>query len=127
MIIKGLFEMNGLGAYQETAVLTQDKGKLIVMLYGGAIKFLKLAQLDIKACNYEAKNAYINKAWDIINELNINLDMEAGGEISENLRKLYCFMMTHLSTANFKNDPQTVQEVIDMLAELKEGWEAIAS
>ena len=119
--------MNGLGAYQETAVLTQDKGKLIVMLYEGAIKFLKLAQIDMEAGNYESKNTYINKAWDIINELNVNLDMEAGGEISENLRKLYCFMMTHISTANFKNDQQTVQEVIDMLSELKEGWESIAN
>ena len=119
--------MNGIGAYQETTVLTQDKGKLIVMLYEGAIKFLKLAQKDMESCNYESKNTYINKAWDIINELNINLDMEAGGEISENLRKLYCFMMTHISMANFKNDQQTVQEVIDMLSELKEGWESIVS
>lgn len=119
--------MNGLGAYQETTVLTQDKGKLIVMLYEGAIKFLKLAQNDIEACNYESKNTYINKAWDIINELNVSLDMEAGGEISENLRKLYSFMLTHLSTANFKNDPNTVQEVVDMLVELKEGWEAITN
>lgn len=118
--------MNGLGAYQETAVLTQNKGKLIVMLYEGAIKFLKLAQRDMEACNYESKNTYINKAGDIINELNINLDMEAGGEISENLRKLYCFMQTHLSTANFKNDQQTVQEVIVIMTELKEGWASIA-
>ncbi len=119
--------MNGLGAYQETTVLTQDKGKLIVLLYEGAIKFLKLAQKDIEAGSYESKNTYINKAWDIINELNVNLDMEAGGEISENLRKLYCFMLTHISTANFKNDQQTLQEVIDMLSELKGGWESIAN
>ena len=119
--------MNGLGAYQETAVLTQDKGKLIVMLYEGAIKFLRLAQKDMEAGDCESKNIYLNKAWDIVNELNVNLDMEAGGEISENLRKLYCFMLTHISTANFKNDQQTVQEVIDMLVELKQGWEVIAS
>ncbi len=119
--------MNGIGAYQETAVLTQDKGKLIVMLYEGAIKFLKLSQKDIEEGNYELKNTNINKAWDIINELNASLDMEAGGEISENLRKLYSFMLTHLSSANFKNDSQTVQEVIDMLSELKVGWETIAN
>ena len=117
--------MNGLGAYQETSVLTQDKGKLIVMLYNGAIKFLKLSQKEIEESNYESKNTYINKAWDIINELNVSLDMEAGGEISVNLRKLYCFMLTHISSANFNNDTNTIQEVIDMLSELKEGWEAI--
>ena len=117
--------MNGLGAYQETAVLTQDKGKLIVMLYEGAIKFLKLSLNEIEAGNHEARNTYINKGWDIINELNVSLDMEGGGEISENLRKLYSFMLSHLSRANINNDSQGVQEVIDMLVELKQGWEAI--
>ena len=119
--------MNGLGAYQETTVLTQDKGKLIVMLYEGAIKFLKLAQKEITGNNFEQKGILINKAWDIINELNASLDMEAGGEISENLRKLYSFMQTHLSEANAKNDVSIVQEVIDLLEELKEGWQAITT
>jgi len=117
--------MNGLGSYQETAVLTQDKGKLIVMLYEGAIKFLMLGINEIEASNYEQKNIYFNKAWDIINELNVSLDMDAGGEIAANLRKLYAFMLTHISNANIKNDKRAVQEVIDMMRELKEGWESI--
>ena len=35
--------MNGIGAYKEATVGTQSRGRLIVMLYDGAIKFLKLA------------------------------------------------------------------------------------
>lgn len=119
--------MNGLGSYQETSVLTQDKGKLIVMLYQGAIKFLKLGVKEIEASNFEAKNTYFNKAWDIINELNVSLDMDAGGEIAINLRKLYSFILSHISTANIKNDQSAAQEVIDMLEELKQGWEVITS
>ena len=62
--------MNGIRAYQDTTVTTQSKGRLIVMLYEGAVKFLKLAIRDAEAKDYEGKGNHINKARDIINELN---------------------------------------------------------
>lgn len=117
--------MKGIGAYQDAAIGTQSKGRLIVMLYDGAIKFLKLAIRELEAENYAAKGQYINRAQDIINELNAVLDMEAGGEISENLRKLYLFMGRHLSQANTQRDPQMIQEVINMLEELNQSWKTI--
>lgn len=117
--------MNGVTAYQETSVTTESKGRLIVMLYDGAIKFMRLAIRDIEAQNHEAKGRYINRAQDIINELNTVLDMEAGGEIAINLRKLYLFMSRRLSEANVKRDPQMIREVITLMEELNRGWRAI--
>ncbi len=119
--------MKGITAYQETSVATENKGRLIVMLYDGAIKFLRLAIKEMEAGNYEAKGRYIGKAQDIISELNTVLDMEAGGEIASNLRKLYFFMTRHLSKANSKSDPQMVREVISLLEELNKGWRAITT
>jgi flagellar protein FliS len=86
---------------------------------------LRLAIREIENNNYEAKGRYINKAIDIINELNAVLDMDAGGEISSNLRKLYIFMTNHLSQANLKCDPQLVREVIKLMEELNQSWKAI--
>jgi flagellar protein FliS len=117
--------MKGIQTYQDTAVTTQNKGRLIVMLYEGAVKFLKLAIREAEAENYEAKGNYIGKAQDIITELNAVLDMEAGGEIAGNLRKLYFFMNDRLSKANAKNDPEMIREVISLLEELNQGWKAI--
>lgn len=118
--------MNGIRAYQDTAIATQSKGRLIVMLYDGALKFLKLAIKEAEANNYEAKGNYITKAIDIINELNAVLDMDAGGEIAGNLRKLYFFMNDRLSQAHVKNDPHMIIEVITLLEELNQVWKAIA-
>ncbi|HUV40875.1 MAG TPA: flagellar export chaperone FliS [Sedimentisphaerales bacterium] len=118
--------MKGLEAYQETAVSTQSKGRLIVMLYDGAIKFLKLAVKELEAGNFEVKGKYIIRAQDIINELNTVLDMEAGGEIAITLRRLYDFMHRHLGQANLKKDPRMIQDVISQLEELNKGWKAIA-
>jgi len=117
--------MNGIAAYQDNTVTTQSKGRLIVMLYDGAIKFMRLAIRELETNNYEKKGRYINKAQDIINELNAVLDTDAGGEIAGNLRKLYCFMSNRLSQANVKRDPQMIRDVIKLMEELNQGWKAI--
>ena len=119
--------MNKVAAYKNTAVTTQSKGRLIVLLYEGAIKSMKLAINELEAGNYETKGQYITKAQDIINELNAVLDMDTGGEIATNLRKLYCFMNNRLSEANTKCDPKMIREVITMMEELNQSWKSIAS
>src|SRR4030043_2333485 len=102
--------MKGIAAYQDSAVTTQSKGRLIVLLYDGAIKFMNLAIKELEAENYEAKGQYIKKAQDIINELNAVLDMDAGGEIASNLRRLYLFMNERLCEANEKRNPKMIAE-----------------
>lgn len=118
--------MNEVKAYKDTTITTQSKGRLIVLLYEGAIKFMNQAIKELDAGNYSAKGHYINRAQDIINELNVVLDRNTGGEISENLSKLYCFMNTRLSQANVKRDPQMIREVISIMEELNQGWKTIA-
>jgi len=118
--------MHGIKTYQDSVVTTQSKGRLIVLLYDGAIKFMKLAIQELEAKNYEEKGRYINKTLDIIHELNAVLDMNAGGEMSANLRKLYCFMTRRLSEANIKRDPQMIRDVIKLMEELNQSWKVIA-
>ena len=118
--------MKKVSVYQEAAVTTQSKGRLIVLLYDGAIKFMKLAIKELEAGNFEAKGRYIGRAQEIINELSAVLDTDAGGEIAANLRKLYCFMTNHLSEANTKCEPQMIREVIALMEELNKSWKAIA-
>lgn len=117
--------MNGLDTYKEVAITTQSQGRLVVALYDGAIKFLKLAIRELNAGKMDNKGLYLSKAIDIINELNNVLDMEAGGEIALNLRSLYVFMTKNLNAANIKKDPQKIDEVIKLLEELNQGWKAI--
>lgn len=117
--------MSQLTAYNDNVVSTQNKGRLIVLLYDGAIKFMKLAINELESGNQEAKGQYINRAVDIITELNAILDMEQGGEIAANLRKLYAFMNERLAQANIKRDPDMIRDVIKLMEELNQGWRAI--
>jgi flagellar protein FliS len=115
----------GIAAYQETTVSTQSRGRLVVLLYDGAIKFLAQAKKALEAGDHVRKGEFINKALAIINELDSCLDMENGGDIALNLRRLYHFMLRHLGEANAERDPQRIQDVIDCLRDLNEGWQAI--
>ena len=117
--------MNPNTLYEETSVTTQSKGRLVVMLYDGAVRFLRKAELALEDGDYQAKGMYINKAQDIILELNSVLDMQSGAEIASNLRKLYNFMRSHLNRANRECSPQMIREVIGLLNQLNQGWRAV--
>ncbi|MHC5059833.1 MAG: flagellar export chaperone FliS [Planctomycetota bacterium] len=117
--------MNIVEVYEEKAVSTQNKGRLIVMLYDGAVKFLKQAIHAIESNDFEEKSRNIGRARDIIFELNTVLDMKTGQEVAQNLRQLYNFANRHLTKANNNNDIQMIREVIDMLEKLNQGWRAV--
>ena len=118
--------MDGLNAYKHNAVATQSPGRLIVLLYEGAVKNCRRAIAAIDADDFMEKGVRHNKAIDIISELSITLDMDVGGEIAQNLQALYDFMIRHLTQANANKDPQAIRDIINLLEELNEGWKAIA-
>ena len=121
--------MNGIAAYQTSSVTTQPRGRLVVMLYDGAVKFLRQAVVAMGDKSPESiaeKGRCITKAIAIIDELDIALDIEAGGEVAVNLRSLYSFMRRHLHQAHFKSDAHMVQDVIGLLEELNEAWRVVS-
>lgn len=111
--------------YQKTQVETASQGKLIIMLFDGAIKFCRSALQGMEEKNYEQVNNCIGKTQAIISELMVSLDMKAGGEIAQNLYKLYDYMYWRLTTANVKKDLAMVREVLDMLTDFRQTWEEV--
>ncbi|MBN1554272.1 MAG: flagellar export chaperone FliS [Phycisphaerae bacterium] len=118
---------SGIATYKENAVTTQSGGKIIILLYEGAIRFLHQAITALENRDYIEKGRLINRAINIITELDVVLNMDAGGEVAQNLRRLYRFMITHLVEANSKKDPGKIQHVIRLLENLLEGWKQITA
>ena len=117
----------GQSQYQHTQVTTVDKGRLIVLLYDGAIKFLRQAKDCSLAGDVEGKSNYINRALDIIAELTQSLNMVEGGETAANLRRLYLFWTDHLIQGKIKKDCRNIDEVVSMMTSLNEAWNQVAS
>jgi flagellar protein FliS len=113
----------GVNAYRQTDVLTADPKKLVAMCYKGAIGSLKVViQKDVDA---ERKVKSMQKAMDIIQELNASLDFEKGGQIAKNLDSLYNYMLRRLLYGEAHRETDAVVEVIGMLEELKGAWEEV--
>jgi flagellar protein FliS len=106
-------------------VTTVDRLKLVVMLYDGAISFLKTAIAHLEKNDFAGKGIYIAKAQDIIDELNNSLNVKEGGEIAVNLRKIYNFLYFYLVKANLARDSKMINEVINILSTLRDAWEQV--
>jgi flagellar protein FliS len=110
--------------YRETQIKTASKGKLVVMLYDGMVSALDIALEAIPAKQFDVANRNIQKAQDIISELIMALNMEAG-DFSKKLLNIYSFLNTKLIDANMKKDVQPLLFVRKMALELRDAWAQI--
>jgi flagellar protein FliS len=120
--------MNNKSDYQQVNVMTASPMELIMMLYDECIKSLRKAEqaFDIDGPErIEAINNTLLHAQDIITELAVSLDMEQGGEVAQNLQRLYEFMVSHLSRANIDKNRAAIREVRKMMEELREAWQEV--
>lgn len=118
---------NPYNQYKQTQISTATQGRLIVMLYEGAIKFLTIAKENMTPKKYEVVNMNIQKAQDIISELMTSLNMDQGGEIAKNLLSLYIYFKKRLLEANMKKDADILDEVLKLMTQLCDSWEKIAA
>jgi len=124
---------NPYAAYQTTAVKTASQGKLVVMLYQGAERELSAAQkcfgtdTKIPASKIENFGKHIMKAQEIINELQVSLDMDKGGQIAQNLMSLYVFFNKELMDVSIKQDKEKLGQLLSMIKELGSAWEDAAA
>lgn len=122
-----MLNKNPYNQYKQTQINTANQGKLIVMLYDGAIKFLNIALDNMEPKKYDIVNNNIIKAQDIVTELLLSLNMDEGGEISRNLFSLYMYFKKQLLEANIKKDPQIITHILKLLKELRDAWDQISA
>ncbi len=112
--------------YLAQQVMSASPAKLVAMLYERAIMLLHDAVGAIEAGDIERRWRANSKATEIICELWQALDMEAGGEIAENLNRLYGCMMMHLTVVDTENNAQAARAVIRLLEPLRRSWHELA-
>jgi flagellar protein FliS len=114
-----------ISSYRETQIKTASRGQLVVLLYDGLIKFLDIALENIPKKKYDAVNTNVLKAQDIITELILSLNLEAG-EISTHLLNIYTFLNSKLIEGNVKKAQEPLRFVRSMACELRDAWKEIA-
>lgn len=120
-----MYQKRASQSYQSVQVTTIDRGKLLLMMYDGAIKFLNHAKDGLEASDIPKFARFLSKSQAIIAELLNTLDFEKGGEIAKDLDRLYDFMLFYLTEANLQKDPVKIGRVIALLEIVADAYREI--
>ncbi len=122
--------IRGVAAYKKVGTQSSaeyaNPHRLIQMLLEGAIEKMVIARSYIERNDIKSRAENINWAIRIIGGLQASLDKEKGGEISETLGSLYIYVNEKLSEANANNDTSKIDEAINIINNIKEGWDGIS-
>jgi flagellar protein FliS len=110
--------------YKKTSIETLSPGKLLVMLYDGAIKNIDSAKKAINDLDMNTAHQQLTKTQDIITELMCTLNMDY--DISHSLYSLYDYLQYRLVQANINKDVQILDEVRTFLVDLRNTWDQAA-
>lgn len=108
-------------AYRRGERLAASPGQTIVLLYDGARRFLRQATMAMRAGEVERAHKAMRRGEMIIGHLDGNLDYEQGA-IADRLHAIYTFCMRHLNEARMGQDATKVEQIVDLLGELREAW-----
>ena len=116
-------------SYRQVATRTASPGQLVLMLYEGVIRFLDRAHAGFCLEDPVEFNTTINdniiRAQDIIRELDFSLNVEQGGDLAIQLRRLYDYFDRLLLEANLRKDPSGITEVTKRITVLRDAWAAM--
>ena len=109
-------------AYKQQSVMTMTQTEMLTMLYDGILKEIYIVK---KAFEQEPKdiaeiNKGLQKTQKIINYLKSSLDTNY--DIAKNLYSLYDYCNWILMQANIKKEPFKLDEIEEMITELKESY-----
>jgi flagellar protein FliS len=119
----------GIKAYKSVGIkddlAVADPHRVIQLLMQGALENMAKAKGAMDRKDFAEKSRTVSKAMSIISALQHTLDMDVGGEVSQNLWSLYDFMVNHLMQASRESSPAKVDDVIEIMIKIKSGWDAI--
>ncbi len=119
---------NPLDNYRRTDLMTANRETILLMMYGGAMRFLKQAIEAGEAKDFIQMNKMVTKTQEIVNELRSTLNFEVGGDIAKNLEMLYGFIAERLLQGCLDKEVKPLREALGIIETLNEAWEqAIAS
>jgi flagellar secretion chaperone FliS len=113
-------------AYRRGTVLAATPGELVVLLYDGARRFLARAAAAMREGEIENAHKTLRHGERIIGHLDGTLDFEQG-ELPQRLHSIYMFSLSHLNAARMAQDPGKVEEVGELLGELREAWSQVVA
>lgn len=106
-------------------VLDADPHRLIQLLMEAALTRMSQAKGAIERNDMPTKANLLGRVTEILGTLQASLNFQQGGDVANNLERLYEYMTRRLLEATSRNDVAMIDEVMGLLLEVKQGWDGI--
>lgn len=113
--------------YFQSQIENTSPLNLVVLLYDGCLRFLRLARGYMEENNIEQTSVYMGKARNIISELMVSLDMDLGGDLAKKLMTLYCYIYEQMVYGAIYKEQKYVDICLELLEGLHSAWVEIAN
>lgn len=110
--------------YKRVDVETASQGKLVVMLFNGAIQRAEEAKRQLAKRNVQRVHDNLIRAQDIVAELRGALNMGAG-PVAQELDRIYEYFQHLLVRANIQKDPGLIDQCTDMMTAMRDTWQEV--
>lgn len=109
----------------EGGVIDSDPAKLIALIFERTLDHLKLGKKMLEKSEYGIEN--FTKANDLIQKgLLACLDYDRGADVANNLASIYEWSLREIIRGRAEKSPEKIQEVINVLTPLYDGWLALS-
>jgi flagellar protein FliS len=116
-----------LTTYHQMSVEMASPVELVIMLSDALVKELKQVAATIREHDIEARVKHSNRALLALQELDLMLDFEHGGDTAKELARVYSYVRAKLIESQIKLDPAIVERQIEFIQQIRQSWQDSAN
>ncbi|HVP07712.1 MAG TPA: flagellar protein FliS, partial [Candidatus Acidoferrum sp.] len=95
---------------------------LLVQIYDGTLTALQGAREAYSAHSLDAGYGQMERARRFIMHLYTTLDFEQGGEVADNLSRLYVYALKNIDLIEATKNPNVIDDTIRVVRNIRDGW-----
>ena len=116
-------QKNPYATYANNKIASATPAELTLMLYEGAIKFCNLAKIDIEKGEYGDSLGHIQRARNIIVELQSTLNYKY--EVAKDFDNIYRYIFDLMIRVNREHDMEALDEILTQLRDIRDIWKQV--
>jgi len=111
------------GAHSKT--VEADGYRLVQLMYTNVLERIAAIKGHLQRGEVLRKCEQVDKVTQVLTELVDSLDLERGGSVAANLKRVYDYCLVKLVHAHAENDEAGFEEIAAHIRKLKAAWDQI--
>ncbi len=116
---------NASDQYLTQAIASSNAEQLMALLLGGAHRFTEQAAAAIRRRDIAGKARLVNRISAIVEEMMVRLNHEEGGELVQNLGRIYEWWLHELFEGSQRNQAERLERISAQMSSMQQTWEEL--